>query len=58
MIAKVNDLPFAAINPLRVFVLVMLVIFTVERAIMLAAPAMPAWARAPVVAGTVFCKKL
>ncbi len=51
MFAKANNPPFAAIYPLRVFALVMLVIFSVEGAIMLAMPALPAWTRAPVVEG-------
>ena len=41
----------AAVYPLRVFALVMFVIFAVEGAIMLAFPVLPAWTRAPVVDG-------
>jgi two-component system sensor histidine kinase UhpB len=51
MFAKSKDLPFAANYPLRVFALVMFVIFAVEGAIMLAFPVLPAWTRAPVVDG-------
>lgn len=51
MFSEPSNLPFAAIYPLRVFALVMLVIFSVEGAIMLAIPALPAWTQAPVVGG-------
>ena len=51
MFVKKSYLPIAAIYPLRVFALVMFVIFAVEGAIMLAFPVLPAWTRAPVVEG-------
>ena len=51
MFSQPSYLPLAAIYPLWVFALVMLVVFSVEGAIMLAIPALPAWTRAPVVEG-------
>jgi signal transduction histidine kinase len=53
MRAKSNKLPSSAIYPMRVFAIIMMLIFAVEGAIMLAMPALPAWARTPAVASIV-----
>jgi signal transduction histidine kinase len=49
-----TDFPqFSAVNPLRVFMLMMFAVFAVEGAIMVALPLFPDWAQSPLVEGLV-----
>lgn len=51
MFSQPSYQPFAATYPWRVFALVMLTVFSVEGAIMLAMPVLPAWTQARVCSG-------